>query len=165
MRPQAPMDMEKAIEDMRPPEGMKMTITSGNRTVEIDPHNCEFLISKPVFAAFETLCQKHKAKLADRVKRDITLGFIDILPKKLESHTSFIENPPAHADFPDVNMHFEMQKEPISELYALPDSIACAVKGLDKFAKTEISLSRDLVFIEQYSGAYQAWFLTENSDD
>jgi len=143
VRPPAPMDIE---------------------TGQPADEHLEFMIPKPALEAFQTLCEKHNARLKDHIKRDMSLGHIDIGPNSLESYKDSIEyvQPPYH--FPDTSRFFDMNKTAISEFCAVPDVMAKALKDFDKVHEITVSLSENIVHVQQFSGAYQAWFLVEEVD-
>ena len=80
----------------------------------------------------------------------------------------FIDFTPPPYTFPDLSHLFDMKKSMISDFRSIADALATSIKGFDKFHPVEVSLSGDIIHIQQFSGAYQAVFVVDsggNDDD
>ena len=87
---------------------------------EQDPDQ-EFLIPRATIEAFETLCQKHKARFEKLAKIDHSLKFVDIFSDSLESHKNVITyEQPVGIRFPDIDGFFFANKSSVMNIRINP---------------------------------------------
>jgi hypothetical protein len=120
----------------------------------------EYLIPRATIEAFETLCQKHKAKFEKSAKIDHSLKLIDIFDTSLESHKNVIRyEQPIGLEYPDLDQFFFANKEPVTDIKFSSGVVIDCLKEFGCHVEISFAGQREAVYICNDGAEYEAFFM------
>ncbi len=131
-----------------------------------DPYQ-EFLINKDILEGFETLCKKHKSKLAQKIKKDPSFALIDINSHRLESNgVKVTHEQPVVGRYPNLDGLLTRDLIPASKIGIMPVAITEVMKGFsaNSAVKFSFSGSEDCIHVYQKSTEYTAIIMPTKID-
>ena len=120
----------------------------------------EFLIPRSTFEAFQTLCEKHKARFEKLSKIDHSLKVIDIFSDVLESHKDRLEYlQPVGVTFPNLDTLFFANGSPVQDIKINSLTVIDALKEFNNHVEVTFSGQNGPVYMCTEDKTYQAFFM------
>ncbi len=118
----------------------------------------EYLIDKATLESFETLCQKHKAKIKPAAK-DQTLKLIRISSHTLTSFSDRIIYRQPACTFPDIDKYFQSGVSSVDYLHINSTYLIDALKEFNDVIEVKMSGTDGPIYMKSDDLTYQAFFL------